>query len=189
MKLVLASSSPRRVELLKVAGFEPHIIDPADIDETPLKAETPKALALRLATQKAQHVAKRHAGCFVLGGDSVVGVGRRILPKAENDADVALCLKQLSGKRHKVFTGVALVLPNGTVKTRVCESVVKFKRLSTVEIQGYIASKDGLGKAGGYGIQGPASAFIPFISGSHSNIMGLPLYETVHLLKGNGYTA
>ena len=184
-ELVLASSSPRRVELLALVGFTPDKIDPADIDEMPLRDETPPRLALRLATTKAQVVAQRHPDAVVLAADTVVAVGRRFLEKAADEAEATRFLKLLSGRNHRVFTGVA-VARNGKLTHRVNETRVTFKILSDAEIAAYVASGDWRGKAGAYGIQGAASAFVRKIVGSHHGVMGLPLYETVNLLAGVG---
>ena len=184
-ELVLASSSPRRVELLALVGFTPDKIDPADIDEMPLKDETPPRLALRLATTKAQVVAQRHPDAVVLAADTVVAVGRRFLETAADEAEATRFLKLLSGRNHRVFTGVAVVR-NGKLTHRVNETRVTFKILSDAEIAAYVASGDWRGKAGAYGIQGAASAFVRKIVGSHHGVMGLPLYETVNLLAGVG---
>ena len=184
--LVLASASPRRLDLLAQVGVTPDRVDPADIDETPLRDETPRRHALRLALEKARVVAARAPGDFVLAADTVVAVGRRILPKAETEADALYCLRLLSGRNHKVLTGVALIAPDGRVATRLVETKVGFKRLSEAERDGYVASGQWRGKAGGYGIQGLAGAFIPWIQGSYSAIMGLPLAETATLLQAAG---
>ena len=184
-ELVLASSSPRRVELLALVGFTPDTIDPADIDETPLKDETPPRLALRLATTKAQVVAERHPEAVVLAADTVVAVGRRFLEKAADEAEATRFLKLLSGRNHRVFTGVAVVR-DGKLTHRVNETRVSFKILSQAEIGSYVAGGDWRGKAGAYGIQGAASAFVRQIVGSHHGVMGLPLYENVNLLAGAG---
>lgn len=187
-ELVLASSSPRRVELLALASFTPDIIDPADIDETPLRDETPRRLAQRLAVTKAQVVAGRHPEAVVLAADTVVAVGRRFLEKAADEAEATRFLKLLSGRNHRVFTGVAVVR-DGRVTHRVNETRVTFKVLSEAEIGSYVAGGDWRGKAGAYGIQGAASAFVRQIVGSHHGVMGLPLYETVNLLAGAGLRA
>jgi septum formation protein len=184
-ELVLASSSPRRVELLALVGFTPDTIDPADIDETPRKDETPRRLAQRLAVTKAQVVAERHPDAVVLAADTVVAVGRRFLEKAADEAEATRFLKLLSGRNHRVFTGVAVVR-DGKLTHRVNETRVSFKILSQAEIASYVASGDWRGKAGAYGIQGAASAFVRQIVGSHHGVMGLPLYETVNLLAGAG---
>ena len=187
-ELVLASSSPRRVELLALVGFTPDTIDPADIDETPLKDETPRRLAQRLAVTKAEVVAGRHPEAVVLAADTVVAVGRRFLEKAADEAEATRFLKLLSGRNHRVFTGVAVVR-DGRVTHRVNETRVTFKVLSEAEIGSYVAGGDWRGKAGAYGIQGAASAFVRQIVGSHHGVMGLPLYETVNLLAGAGLRA
>lgn len=184
--LVLASSSPRRLELLAQIGITPDQVDPADIDETPLKAEPPARLAERLARTKAGVVAARHPESVVLAADTVVAVGRRLLEKPADEAEAARFLKLLSGRNHRVFTGVA-VARQGRVSVRVNETRVSFKPLSDAEIAAYVASGDWRGKAGGYAIQGPAAAFVRRIVGSHPSVMGLPLYETVQLLRGAGY--
>ncbi|MEI9902643.1 MAG: Maf family nucleotide pyrophosphatase [Asticcacaulis sp.] len=181
--LILASSSPRRRDLLAQIGLVPDEIAAADIDETPLKAETPRALALRLAVTKAQAV---KADGYVLAADTVVCVGRRILPKAGTADEVRSCLKLLSGRNHRVLTGVAVVSPEGRLSSRVVETRLSFKRLSAGDIDAYVASGEGLGKAGGYGIQGLAGAFVVKLIGSYTAVVGLPLYETQCLLDGAG---
>ncbi|MGH1398914.1 MAG: Maf family protein [Alphaproteobacteria bacterium] len=187
--LILASASPRRVDLLKQVGISPDDILPADIDETPLKGELPRELAQRLALGKARAIAEQRAGAYILAADTVVGCGRRILDKAE-DADYARhCLKTLSGRRHHVYGGIALITPDGNAVTRLCDTVVQFKRLTEAEIESYIQSGEWEGKAGGYAIQGRAAAFVKFISGSHSNVVGLSLYDTLAMLNGNGFKA
>jgi septum formation protein len=167
---------------LRQVGLEPASIDPADTDETPDKGELPRRYALRMASAKLEIVAKRHPEALVLAADSVVAVGRRILPKAETDAEVRACLALLSGRRHKVIGGVAVGLGNRS-QTRVVETVVRFKRLARDEIEAYVASGEGQGKAGGYAIQGRAACFVAFLSGSYSNVVGLPLFETAALLR------
>ena len=184
--LVLASASPRRIELLAQVGITPDHIDPADIDETPLKGETPPRLAERLASTKAQVVAARRPDAVVIAADTVVAVGRRFLEKAADEAEATRFLKLLSGRNHRVFTGVAVVRA-GRLSARVNETRVSFKPLSQDEIAAYVASGDWRGKAGGYGIQGPAGAFVQRIVGSHPAVMGLPLYEAVQLLRGVGW--
>lgn len=164
-------------------GLEPAKIDPADIDETPRPRELPRGYALRMAEAKLAAVASRHPGAIVLAADSVVVCGRRILPKAEVETEARACLKLLSGRRHRVMGGVAAVGPAGRVRTRLVETVVRFKRLEQAEIDAYVESGEWRGKAGGYAIQGRAAAFADFISGSYSNVVGLPLFETVALLK------
>jgi len=185
--LILASASPRRKNLLAQIGVVPNEIIPADIDETPGDAELPRPHAQRLATEKAAVIAKTHSGAFILAADTVVGVGRRILPKAESVEDALQCLNLLSGRSHRVFTGVCLIDPSGKVNSRVIETRLKMKRLSQPEIQTYIDSGEWDGKAGGYGIQGLAEAYISNISGSYSNVVGLPVYETRNMLTGAGY--
>jgi septum formation protein len=180
--LVLASASPRRLDLLRQIGLEPAAIDPADTDETPAAAEVPRAYALRMAIAKLAVVAPRHPGATVLAADSVVAVGRRILPKAETEAEARHCLALLSGRRHRVLGGVA-VGSAGRVTARLVETVVRFKRLEPSEVEGYIRSDEWRGKAGGYAIQGRAAAFVAFLSGSYSNVVGLPLFETAALLR------
>jgi septum formation protein len=187
-ELVLASASPRRVELLALVGITPDRIDPADIDETPLKDETPPRLAARLASEKACAVAERSADAVVLAADTVVAVGRRLLEKAADEAEAVRFLKLLSGRNHRVFTGVAVVA-NGKLTRRVVDTRVTFKVLSDAEIAAYVASGEWKGKAGGYGIQGRAGAFVSRIVGSYPAVMGLPLYETVNLLAGAGWRA
>ncbi len=188
-RLILASASPRRRDLLAQIGLEPDAVAAADIDETPLSGETPRALAQRLAVAKARAAANMAAAGegFILAADTVVSVGRRILPKAETDDEVRACLKRLSGRNHRVLTGVAVVAPDGRLSSRLVETRLAFKRLSTAEVDAYVASREGLGKAGGYGIQGRAGAFVIQLTGSYSAVVGLPLYETRCLLEGAGY--
>jgi septum formation protein len=184
---ILASASPRRKELLAQIGLAPAEIVAADIDESPLRGEMPSALALRLAREKAAVAAsRRRADLAILAADTVVSCGRRILPKAETEADARACLALMSGRAHRVHTGVALLFPDGRLVDRLSETRVKVKRLSAVETEDYIASGEWRGKAGGYGIQGKFSAYVVSIIGSYSNIVGLPLYETAALLKGAG---
>jgi septum formation protein len=180
--LVLASASPRRLDLLRQIGLEPDAIDPADSDETPGPRELPRAYALRMAQAKLAAVLPRHPDAVVLAADSVVAVGRRILPKAESEAEARTCLALLSGRRHKVLGGVAVGCA-GKVRTRLVETAVRFKRLERTEIDDYVESGEWQGKAGGYAIQGRAAAFVSFLSGSYSNVVGLPLFETLALLK------
>ena len=187
-ELVLASASPRRIELLALIGITPDRIDPADIDETPLRDETPPRLAARLARSKAEVVAARSPDAVVLAADTVVAVGRRLLEKAADEAEATKFLTLLSGRNHRVFTGVA-VAAKGRTTHRVVETRVTFKTLSEAEIAAYVASGDWRGKAGAYGIQGPAGAFVIRIVGSHPAVMGLPLYETANLLNGAGWRA
>jgi septum formation protein len=185
--LVLASASPRRLDLLRQIGIIPNAIDPADLDETPTKGELPPAHVVRLAEAKARAVAPRHPAAFILAADTIVACGRRILPKAEDEATARACLAMLSGRRHRVYGGVALITPKGGIAIRRVVSIVAFKRLSTAEAEAYIASGEWHGKAGGYAIQGHAAALISWISGSYSNVVGLPLFETAQLLAGRGY--
>ncbi|WP_337187047.1 Maf family nucleotide pyrophosphatase [Phenylobacterium sp.] len=186
-RLVLASASPRRLELLRQIGFAPDAVEAAELDETPQPKETPRVLAGRLAEAKAAHVAARRPGEYVLAADTVVAVGRRILPKAEDRREVASCLSLLSGRAHKVLTGVCARAPDGRAASRVVESRVRFKRLSPAEIDAYLSSGEGVGKAGGYAIQGLAGALVMSLQGSYSGVVGLPLYETASLLTGLGY--
>lgn len=185
-ELVLASASPRRIELLALIGITPDRIYPADIDETPLKDETPPRLAVRLARTKAEAVAARAPGAVVIAADTVVAVGRRLLEKPADAAEAERFLRLLSGRNHRVFTAVA-VATGERVTHRCVETRVAFKRLSDAEIAAYVAGGDWRGKAGGYGIQGPAAAFVLKIIGSHPAVMGLPLPETVNLLAGAGW--
>jgi septum formation protein len=193
VKLVLASASPRRLMLLERVGLVPDLLNPADIDETPSKRETPRALSIRLAQEKARvalrapQVTGLAGGVFVLAADTVVGLGRRILPKAETLEEAKDCLTLLSGRSHWVYSTVALIAPNGKTTTRCVETKVRFKRLSREDINSYLKSEEWRGKAGGYAIQGRAEAFVRVLAGSHSGVVGLPLYETVHLLEGAGY--
>jgi septum formation protein len=183
---ILASASPRRLELLRRIGVEPAAVLPADVDETPLRHELPAQLADRLAEAKARAVAQCRPDAFVLGADTVVACGRRILPKAE-DADTARrCLDLLSGRRHRVIGGVCLIAPDGRVARRRVTTQVMFKRLTPQEIAAYVAAGEWHGKAGGYAIQGSAEAFVRQLIGSYSNVVGLPLYETQNLLRGLG---
>lgn len=182
-RLILASASPRRLDLLAQIALSPDAVDPADIEETPLAGELPAWHAERLAREKAVAVAPRHAGAFVLGADTVVACGRRILPKALDRDAARLCLALLSGRRHRVHGGIALALPDGRIVARRVETAVIFKRLHDTEIDDYLASGEWEGKAGGYAIQGRAARFVAFVSGSYSNVVGLPLFETVALLK------
>ncbi len=185
-QLVLASSSPRRRDLLARIGATPARIASPDIDETPLKGELPRAYALRLAKTKAAAVA-RHGDEIVLAGDTTVALGRRILPPADSEAVQRKLLGLLSGRRHQCISAICVIDRAGQVRTRTVETVVAFKRLSAAEIEAYIASGEGLGKAGGYAIQGRAEALIRFVSGSHSGVIGLPLFETRALLLSAGY--
>ena len=183
--LVLASTSPRRLELLARLGVVPARIASPDIDESPLRGEVPRAYVARLAESKALAV-ERAAGEVVLAGDTTVAVGRRILEKPADEADLRRMLGLLSGRRHHVYSGICLVGTDGRPRVRVVDTVVAFKVLSAGEIDWYVASGEGMGKAGGYAIQGKAEAFVRFLSGSHSNVVGLPLHETRNLLTGVG---
>ena len=185
-EFILASASPRRRELLARLGIEPARIVSPDIDEMPLPGEIPRAHAIRLAAEKARAAAMLAPGSFVLAGDTVVGVGRRILPKTEDEATARECLKLISGRRHRVFSAVALAAPDGTVRAALSETALRFKRLSPSEIDAYITSGEWHGKAGGYAIQGVAEGFCLWLQGSHSGVMGLPLYETRKLLIAAG---
>jgi septum formation protein len=180
-RLVLASASPRRLALLAQIGITPDEVIAADVDETPLPKETPRNLAVRLARTKAEAVKAKDA--IVLAADTVVAVGCRVLPKAETEVEARACLKLLSGRSHRVYTGVAVRGPRGEVRDRLVETRVAFKVLSTVEIESYIASGEWRGKAGGYAAQGLAGRYITSIIGSYSSIVGLPLYETTNLIE------
>jgi len=186
-KLILASSSPRRVELLAQIGIVPDHIIPADIDETPLKGELPHALCVRLARQKAEKIKDLNPDAIILGADCVVAAGRRILDKPRDEEDARRILNILSGRRHKVHGGLCVIDPQGTVRTRLCQTAVAFRRLSKDEIDAYVAGRDWEGKAGGYAIQGIAATFAKYIAGSHSNIIGLSLYDADAMLKSAGY--
>ncbi len=188
-KLILASASPRRVELLKQIGVTPDAIIPADIDESSLKAEHPKDLALRLAIEKARAVAATHADCYVLAADTTVACGRRLLDKSEDEAYARHCIEMLSGRRHHVYGGIALIAPDGQIRTRLCDTSVQFKRMSKGEIERYIASGEWNGKAGGYAIQGLASSYIKFMSGSYSNVVGLSLFDVTRLFESARFSA
>jgi len=186
---VLASASPRRLDLLRQIGLEPDRVEPTDIDETAQSDETPRRLALRLACEKGAAAAARAPGCFVLAADTVVAVGRRVLPKAEDEAQARRCLALLSGRAHRVMTAIAVIAPDGRKASRLSESRLHFKRLSAAEIDAYVAGGEWAGKAGGYGIQGAAGAFVMNLHGSYSGVVGLPLYETWALLAGLGCLA
>jgi len=188
-QLILASESPRRAALLTQTGITPDHILPADIDEDVLKAEQPRLHALRLATEKARRVQSGWNGpaAFILAADTVVACGRRILPKAADDAEVRKCLALLSGRRHQVMTAVALISPDGKLRTRLAMTRVSMLRLTGQQVAKYVESREGVGKAGGYAIQGRAEIFVKEISGSYSNVVGLPLALTVALLAGAGY--
>jgi septum formation protein len=185
LRLILASASPRRLELLARLGVTPDAVMPAAIDETPLKAEIPDVYARRMAAEKAAAVAE--PGSLILAADTVVAAGRRILPKTQSEDEARHALSLLSGRRHRVHSAVAVTDAEGRTRTRLSTSVVAFKRLSQDEIQAYLASGEWLGKAGGYAIQGRAEALVRMLSGSHSGVMGLPLYETRALLRAASY--
>jgi septum formation protein len=187
--LVLASESPRRKALLAQAGITPDAVLAASIDETPLKSETPRVHAERLAAAKARAVAARwdRDPALILAADTVVALGRRILPKAESDDEVRACLTMLSGRSHQVITAIALLTPAGALRRRTVLTRMTFCRFDATGIESYVQSREGVGKAGGYAIQGRAETFVRHMNGSWSNVVGLPLTETVSLLRGNGY--
>jgi septum formation protein len=192
-KLVLASGSPRRLALLNQAGIEPDALRPADVDETPKKGELPRACANRLAAAKGNAALKsvelddELRGAFVLAADTVVAVGRRILPKAELIDEASQCLRLLSGRNHRVYTAICVVTPKGAFRQRLVETRVRFRRLTEEDISAYLASGEWQGKAGGYAAQGIAGSFIVKMVGSYSNVVGLPLHETMTLLDGEGF--
>lgn len=186
-RLILASGSPRRVELLAQIGVTPDLIDPPEIDEAPLRNETPRRMVERLARAKAQAVAARHPGAFVLAADTIVAVGLRILGKPIDAADSRRMLALLSGRAHRVYTGVAAIAPDGRTAGRLSETRIHFKRLSPAEIDAYVASAEGADAAGAYKVHQQAGAFVIQLSGSFTGVVGLPLYETVCLLEGLGY--
>jgi septum formation protein len=185
--LVLASASPRRLELLRQIGVAPDRVDPAEIDETPLPRELPAAHVMRLARAKLAAVRPRHLDAFILAADTVVACGRRILGKPDDEAAARRFLELLSGRRHRVYGGIAVSDPHGRVATRRVVSEVALKRLSESEVAAYLASGEWRGKAGGYAIQGRAATLVSWMQGSYSNVVGLPLYETAQLLSGLGY--
>ena len=192
-KLVLASGSPRRLSLLNQAGIEPDALRPADVDETPTRGELPRACANRLARAKAEaalrsvQIDDELRGSFVLAADTVVAVGRRILPKADLADEASQCLRLLSGRNHRVYTAVCLVTPKENFRQRLVETRVRFKRLAEEDIKAYVSSGEWRGKAGGYAIQGLAGSFVVKVVGSYTNVVGLPLYESVSLLVGEGF--
>lgn len=186
-RLVLGSASPRRLELLRQVGIEPDLVDPADIDETPGKDETPRRLVLRLAREKAAAVAARHGDAHVLAADTLVAVGRRILGKPADEAEARRMLALLSGRSHRVLTGVAVMAPGGRMGDRVVESRITFKRLTPAETEAFIASRDWDDAAGGYKIHKRAGSFVTSLQGSFTGVVGLPLYETLSLLDGLGW--
>jgi septum formation protein len=185
--LVLASASPRRLDLLRQIGLEPDRIEPQDLDETPRAKETPRRLALRLAADKAAAAALHAPDAYVLAADTVVALGLRLLGKAEDAAQARAWLRLLSGRAHRVFTGVAVIAPSGRTAVRLAEARVRFKRLTDREIEGYLATEEWRGKAGAYAIQGRAGGFVIEVQGSYSAVIGLPLYETRMLLEGVGF--
>lgn len=186
-QLVLASASPRRLELLRQVGVEPDRIAPADIDESPLKDETPRRMALRLARGKAQAAAPGADGAYVVAADTIVAVGRRVLGKPTDEAQARKWLALMSGRAHRVLTGVAVLAPDGRLASRIGEARIQFKRLTAAEIDAYIDSGEWRGKAGAYGVQGRAGAFVTALQGSYTAVVGLPLYETLALLEGLGF--
>jgi septum formation protein len=192
-KLVLASGSPRRLSLLNQAGLEPDSLEPVEIDESPERGELPRTLAVRLAHEKALSALPRVRGkeeikdAYILAADTVVAVGRRILPKPDLLEEAAACLRLLSGRTHRVYSGVCLISPRDAERTRLVETRVRFKRLSNEDLESYLASGEWRGKAGGYSIQGLAGSFVTKLVGSYSSVVGLPLYETTALLAGEGY--
>lgn len=192
-KLVLASGSPRRLQLLQQIGIDPAFLSPANADETPNRGEAPRSLAKRLARAKAEiaienvNRSEDMKGSYILAADTVVALGRRILPKTETIEEAETALRLLSGRNHRVYTGLTLVTPGGAIRQRLVESRVRFKRLSSKELDSYLASGEWRGKAGGYAIQGIAGSFVVKLIGSYSNVVGLPLYETTALLNGEGY--
>ena len=188
MKLILASASPRRLDLLARIGITPDAVDPAHIDESVRKGELPRTHAFRLAIEKAEAVAARHRQALVLAADTVVAVGRRILPKVEDEATLRECMRLLSGRRHRVLTGVAVAMPGSPTRCRVVETMIAMKRLSSAEIDFYAGHGEWHGKAGGYALQGYGEVYVRHIGGSYSNVVGLPLAETRLLLKSAGYS-
>jgi septum formation protein len=189
-QLILASASPRRIELLKQVGITPTRVIPADIDETPLKGEKLPSLAQRLAKEKAEAIFSQIGAKdnqYILAADTVVAKGNRLVDKANNNQEVLSSLQTLSGSRHKIYGGICLITPSGQTISRLSTTSVQFKKLSKLEIETYTKTEEGIGKAGGYGIQGMAAAFVKSINGSYSNIVGLSLYDTMQLLNGNNF--
>jgi septum formation protein len=192
-KLVLASGSPRRLALLAQIGVEPDALMPAEVDEMPERSELPRVLAVRLAREKAEAVIERVRdneqlrGAYIVAADTVVAVGRRILPKPELLEEASACLRLLSGRTHRVYSGVCLVTPKNSIRTRLVESRVRFKRLSALDLDSYLASGEWRGKAGGYAIQGLAGSFVVKLIGSYPNVVGMPLFETATMLMGEGF--
>jgi septum formation protein len=187
MRLILASASPRRLDLLARIGVTPDAVLPADVDERVPKGELPREHAIRLAREKAQAVAAQQPDALVLAADTVVAVGRRILPKVEDEQTLRACMALLSGRRHRVLTGVALAIPGGAVRERLVETMIAMKRLSAEEVDFYASHGEWRGKAGGYALQGYGEVYVRHIAGSYSNVVGLPLGETRVLLKSAGY--
>jgi septum formation protein len=187
MRLILASASPRRLDLLARIGVVPDAVLPADVDESVPRGELPREHALRLAREKAGAVAAREPGALVLGADTVVAVGRRILPKVEDEETLRACMRLLSGRRHRVLTGVALAIPGKPMRERLVETIIAMKRLSAEEIDHYAGHGEWRGKAGGYALQGYGEVYVRHLAGSYSNVVGLPLAETRVLLKSAGY--
>ncbi|MEL0253996.1 MAG: nucleoside triphosphate pyrophosphatase [Novosphingobium sp.] len=185
-QLVLASASPRRLELLGRLGIKPAQVVATDIDESPLRGERPRAHAVRLAAEKARAASRFAPDAIILAGDTVVGAGARILPKAEDEATARECLTLLSGRRHRVFSAIAVLTPDGRMREALSETIVRFKRLSEQELEDYLAAGEWRGKAGGYAIQGSAEGFCDWLSGSHSGVIGLPLFETRRLVRAAG---
>lgn len=185
--LILASASPRRVDLLAQVGITPDAIIPADIDETQLKGEHPRVLAVRLARGKAEKIAAQYPDSFVLGADCVVACGARVMDKPAGPDEARKILQTLSGRRHRVYGGICVIAPGGKARAHLCDTIVTFRRLSTAEIDSYIESKEWEGKAGAYGLQGLAGAYVRFLSGSHTNVIGLSVYDTVRMLESAGY--
>ena len=187
MRLILASASPRRLDLLARIGVTPDAVLPADIDESVPKGELPRQHALRLAREKAEALAAIEPDALVLGADTVVAVGRRILPKVEDEASLRACMKLLSGRRHRVLTGVALAIPGAGIRERLGETMIAMKRICDEEVDYYASHGEWRGKAGGYALQGYGEVYVRHIAGSYSNVVGLPLAETRLLLKSAGY--
>lgn len=186
-RLILASASPRRRDLLSQIGLTPSAIDPASLDESPGRGELPSALAKRLARAKAEAAAVRHPGAAILAADTVVACGRRVLPKAETEAEARMCLQLLSGRRHRVYGGICVIAADGGCALRLVMTAVAFRRLSEIDIGRYIATGEWQGKAGGYAIQGRAAAFVRAIHGSYTNVVGLDLFTVASLLRGIGF--
>ena len=186
-RLVLASASARRVELLKQIGITPDIVIPADINETPIKNEKPRDLAQRLSMEKAKHVFNQNKNCYVLAADTVVACGQQVLDKATSAEQASKYIQKLSSRRHHVYGGITLITPEGKSITRLCDTMVQFKKLSAQDIRSYIESNEWNGKAGGYAVQGFAGSFVKYLSGSYSNVVGLSLYDTMNILQSGSY--